>query len=350
LQNMAPWLVLPTAFLIAAGLCWRFLDPGSVFHLLDHPNHRSLHKQAIPRSGGVAILLAIVISLAMAVIMQASGANQLLLWLLAGVLMLAGVGLIDDYGHVSPLIRFGTHFLAAILLLLTGLDIADLQLPGYLLLLPHWLALILEIGYIVWMINLYNFMDGMDGFAGGMSVIGFTSLGLLGLLGGQTDYALVAAVIAAAAGGFLMWNFPPAKIFMGDAGAPVLGYLAAALSLWGVKLALFPLWIPVLIFSPFIVDASYTLLRRLLRGEKVWQAHREHIYQKLVQLGWGHRRTVLLAYGLMLGSAVTAGYLLQSSAAVQWLGIGFWLIIYMSIILTTEILVKRHQTTGAPPR
>jgi len=82
---MAPWLVLPTAFLIAAGLCWRFLDPGSVFHLLDHPNHRSLHKQAIPRSGGVAILLAIVISLAMAIIMQASGANQLLLWLLAGV-------------------------------------------------------------------------------------------------------------------------------------------------------------------------------------------------------------------------------------------------------------------------
>ncbi len=98
------------------------------------------------------------------------------------------------------------------------------------------------------------------------------------------------------------------------------------------------------------MDASYTLLRRLLRGEKIWQAHREHIYQRLVQLGWGHRRTVLLAYGLMLGSAVTAWYLLQSSAVVQWLGIGFWLLTYMSIILTTEILVKRNQTTGATPR
>lgn len=297
----------------------------------------------------MAMLLAIVLSLAIAFIMQTSDAYQLLLWLLAGVLILSVVGLVDDYGHVPAPIRFGTHFLAAILLLLAGLDIAALQLPGYLLPLPQWLALILEIGFIVWMINLYNFMDGMDGFAGGMSIIGFASLSLLGLQGGQTDFALIAGVIAAAAGGFLMWNFPPAKIFMGDAGAPVLGYLAAALSLWGVKLALFPLWVAVLIFSPFIVDASYTLLRRLLRREKVWQAHREHIYQRLVQLGWGHKRTVLLAYALMLGSALTAWYLLQSSSVLQWLGIVFWLIIYSLIILGTEFVVKRNQTTGAAP-
>ncbi len=336
------WLILLTAFLIAVGLCWRFLDPDSVFHLLDHPNHRSLHRDATPRCGGVAILLAILFSLTIAVVTQVSGMQELLLWLLAGVLLLSVVGLIDDYDHVSPLIRFASHFFAAILLLFAGLGVASLQLPGHLVSLPHWLATMLAIGYVVWMINLYNFMDGMDGFAGGMSVIGFGSLSLLGLYGGHADFALIAATIAAAAAGFLVWNFPPASIFMGDAGAPVLGYLAAALSLWGVKLELFPLWIPVLIFSPFIVDASYTLLLRLLRGEKVWLAHRQHIYQQLVQMGWSHRRTVLLAYGLMLMAAVSAYYLKQASMAIQWLGMGCWVGIYMLIILITGSLVKKN--------
>ncbi len=348
MHSLIPWLILLLALLTTAGLCWRFLDPESVFHLLDHPNDRSLHQQAIPRSGGVAMLLAIVLSLAVAVITQVLSMQALLLWLLAGVLMLSAVGLVDDYGHVPALIRFATHFLAAGILLLGGLGIAELQLPGCILPLPYWLALVLEAGFIVWMINLYNFMDGMDGFAGGMSVIGFTALSLMGLSGGQVDFALVAGVIAAVAAGFLIWNFPPAKIFMGDAGAPVLGYLAAALSLWGVKLALFPLWISVLIFSPFIVDASYTLLRRMLRREKVWQAHREHIYQQLVQLGWGHKRTVLLAYGLMLGCAVSAGYLLHASVTIQWLGLVVWLIIYVLIILGAGLLVKkRHSNQGA---
>lgn len=344
MHSLIPWLILLLALLTTAGLCWRFLDPESVFHLLDHPNDRSLHQQAIPRSGGVAMLLAIVLSLAVAVITQVLSMQALLLWLLAAVLMLSAVGLVDDYGHVPALIRFAIHFLAAGILLLAGLGIAELQLPGCILPLPYWLALVLEAGFIVWMINLYNFMDGMDGFAGGMSVIGFAALSLMGLLGGQVDFALVAGVIAAAAVGFLIWNFPPAKIFMGDAGAPVLGYLAAALSLWGVKLGLFPLWISLLIFSPFIVDASYTLLRRMLRGEKVWQAHREHIYQQLVQLGWGHKRTVLLAYGLMLGCAVSAGYLLHASATVQWLGLVVWLIIYVLIILGAGLLVKKRNS------
>ena len=348
MHSTAPFLILLLALLAAAGLCWRFLDPASVFHLLDHPNHRSLHQQAIPRSGGVAILLALILSLTVAVMFQVLSMQGLLLWLLAGILVLSLVGLVDDYGHVSPLIRFAAHFLAAGLLLAAGLDVAGLQLPGYYLDIPHWVELILAFGFIVWMINLYNFMDGMDGFAGGMSVIGFTTLSLLGASGGQADFTLVCGATAAAAGGFLIWNFPPAKIFMGDAGAPVLGFLAAALSLWGTKLALFPLWVALLIFSPFIVDASYTLLLRMLRGEKVWQAHREHIYQRLVQLGWGHKRTVLLAYGLMLGCAVSASCLIQASAIVQWLGLAVWLVIYVFIILGTGLLVKkRHANRGS---
>lgn len=341
MPNLPQGLILLSAFLLAVGLCWRFLDPGSVFHLLDHPNHRSLHQQATPRSGGVAILLAILLSMMLAVFTHIANTEQLFLWLLAGVLLLSGVGLIDDYGHVPARFRFTAHLLAAVLLLLAGLNVSVLQLPTGVVSLPLWLAPVLEVIFIVWMINLYNFMDGMDGFSGGMTLIGFFFLSLLGLLGGETDFALLAAVVAASAGGFLVWNFPPARIFMGDAGAPVLGYLAAALCLWGVTLDLFPLWIALLLFSPFIVDASYTLLRRLLRGEKVWQAHREHIYQQLVQAGWGHKKTVLLAYGLMLGCGLSAILLLHASAAIQWLGMLFWAGVYLFIIRATRGLMKR---------
>ena len=158
--------------------------------------------------------------------------------------------------------------------------------------------------FVLWMINLYNFMDGMDGFAGGMAVIGFTTLAWLGRA--DTEFAAVCMTIAAACAGFLVYNFPPARLFLGDTGSTALGFLAAACSLWGSQAGLFPFWAALWVFSPFIVDATVTLLRRLVRGERVWEAHRSHYYQRLVLLGWGHRRTVLAEYALMLACAGAA--------------------------------------------
>ena len=181
---------------------------------------------------------------------------------------------------------------AALLLYLGGLRWAQIGLPGLDAALPDWLALGLTLLYIVWMINLYNFMDGMDGFAGGMAVFGFGALAVLGLIGDALTFAISGLVIAAAAGGFLTRNFPPARIFLGDVGSSVLGLLAAAMTLWGAGLGLFPLWVGLLVFSPFIVDATWTLLRRIVNAEPFWRAHRSHHYQRLVLAGWGHRRTV----------------------------------------------------------
>jgi UDP-N-acetylmuramyl pentapeptide phosphotransferase/UDP-N-acetylglucosamine-1-phosphate transferase len=141
--------------------------------------------------------------------------------------------------------------------------------------------------------------------------------------------------VVAANLGFLLFNFPPARIFMGDAGSPVLGYLAAAFMLQAEHTRLFPLWIGVLIFSPFIVDATYTLLRRLLARRKIWQAHREHIYQRLVQSGWSHRRTVLWSYMLMLAAALTAIMALELNPRVQWVILSGWMLAYLAIILFT---------------
>ncbi len=217
---------------------------------------------------------------------------------------------------------------------------AAFDLPGLALALPVWIAIPLTLLFVIWMINLYNFMDGMDGFAGGMAVIGFSTLAWLGWA--DSGFATFCMIVAAASAGFLVHNFPPAKIFLGDTGSTALGFLAAACSLWGAKDGLFPFWVAILVFSPFIVDATVTLLRRLLRREKVWEAHRTHYYQRLVLLGWGHRGTVLLEYALMLvcaGSAVLAVHL---SPVGQGALLSGWALIYSLLMLAVGRLEQRH--------
>ena len=181
------------------------------------------------------------------------------------------------------------------------------------------------------MTNLYNFMDGMDGFAAGMTVVGFLTYAMLGWRVDATLFMLLSLALAASAGGFLLINCPPARIFMGDVGASTIGFLVAAMSLWADRSAIFPLWVGILIFSPFIADATVTLLRRLLAGEKVWQAHRSHFYQRLVQLGWGHRKTVTREYGLMVAVGLTAMTLAYVPYTGQWVLIIIWFFVYLGL-------------------
>jgi UDP-N-acetylmuramyl pentapeptide phosphotransferase/UDP-N-acetylglucosamine-1-phosphate transferase len=185
--------------------------------------------------------------------------------------------------------------------------------------------------FLVWMINLYNFMDGMDGFAAGMSVIGFGTFAILGWQAGQTETALGYAMVAAACAGFLLFNFPPARLFMGDVGSTVLGLLAGVAILQSHHNGLLPAWLGILVFSPFIVDATVTLALRMVRREPFWKAHRSHCYQRLALAGWGHRRTVLAEYVLMLaccGSALAGATL---SPKGQALIIAFWALVYTAL-------------------
>jgi UDP-N-acetylmuramyl pentapeptide phosphotransferase/UDP-N-acetylglucosamine-1-phosphate transferase len=165
---------------------------------------------------------------------------------------------------------------------------------------------------MVWMINLFNFMTGMDGLAGGMAVFGFGFLAVAAWLGGHVPLALVNATIASAAAAFLLFNHHPAQLFHGDAGSTTVGYLAAGVSLIGWHDGVWSLWFPVLVFSAFIVDATVTLLKRALQGQKFWLPHRSHYYQRLVLSGWGQRRTILAEYLLMAFCGLAA-------LAYQWL-------------------------------
>jgi UDP-N-acetylmuramyl pentapeptide phosphotransferase/UDP-N-acetylglucosamine-1-phosphate transferase len=159
---------------------------------------------------------------------------------------------------------------------------------------------------VAWITNLYNFMDGSDGLAGGMAAIGFAAYGMAAWWGGEAALAALCVAISSAAVAFLLHNHHPARIFLGDVGSIPLGFLAAGLGIVGWRNDQWPLWFPVLVFGPFIGDATITLVRRLLRRERVWQAHRDHYYQRMVRMGLGHRGTAWTAYAVMVICAAAA--------------------------------------------
>ncbi len=334
-------LIAMSPLALAAWLTARFCDPASKFHILDHPNERSLHTNPTPRSGGIAIFAGIAAGLALAGWRFAWPVEMP--WVVASLALVALVSYMDDRAGVRVAYRFVAHVLAAALLLWAGLVLPSLPLPTMPWALTPSVAAGLSVLFVVWMVNLYNFMDGMDGFAGGMAVVGFCSFAVLGWFSGHTTFVVVSLVTASASAGFLLFNFPPARIFMGDVGSSTLGLLAAALSLWGARDGVFPFWVAVLVFSPFIVDATVTLVRRLLKGEKVWQAHRTHYYQRLVQMGWGHRKTVLWEYLLMFAATGSALWVVDKTAPVQWVILGLWVVVYVALAMGVRHFEERYR-------
>ena len=327
------------ALVISVALTRRFCDPASRLHVLDHPNERSLHSHPTPRSGGVAIFVAL--SVATGLWGLGAGATSWLYGLGAGSGLVAALSFQDDRKGLPVSVRLPGHLVVAALLVIGGLSLPGFSLPGLAWYWPDWLGILLSLLFLVWMINLYNFMDGMDGFAAGMAVIGFGTFALLGYLSNKPDFVALNLMVVAAAAGFLWFNFPPARIFMGDTGSSLLGLLAGGLSIYGAREGVFPFWVALLVFSPFIVDATVTLLRRLGRGEQVWQAHRTHYYQRLVQLGWGHRKTVLVEYVLMLACAGSAVWAATSSVTVQLAVLGFWIFAYALLAGLVHALERR---------
>jgi UDP-N-acetylmuramyl pentapeptide phosphotransferase/UDP-N-acetylglucosamine-1-phosphate transferase len=256
---------------------------------LDHPNERSLHARPVPRSGGIAVLAGTCVCFFL-------DGNPV--WLpLVLALGLAGVSLADDLKSLPATARLAAHLAAAASVVWF-----------YLAPISSWQALLLVLA-MAWLTNLYNFMDGSDGLAGGMSVIGF---GAYALAASGSPLSTVSLCIAAAAGAFLVFNFHPARIFLGDVGSIPLGFLAGALGVIGWRDEAWPLWFPLAVFAPFIADATATLARRALRGERVWQAHREHYYQRMVRSGLGHAGTAGLAYAAMALCAALALWMLPS--------------------------------------
>jgi UDP-N-acetylmuramyl pentapeptide phosphotransferase/UDP-N-acetylglucosamine-1-phosphate transferase len=283
----------------------------------DIPNERSLHVTPVPRTGGVALMAGLLSGWALMI-------YSLKWWLVLPLLGLFVVSLLDDIYSLPVKKRFIAHTVAAAILV-----------GGSGLLTQHGILLALLILLLtIWMTNLYNFMDGSDGLAGGMALFGFTFYGIASLIAHDDNMAMLNFSIGAASLGFLHSNFHPAKIFMGDAGSIPLGFLASGIGMWGWQLGYWSAWFPLLVFSPFIVDASVTLAKRTVCGVKITEAHREHYYQRAIQLGWGHRNVALIEYALMLATGSSALWALGQ--ALPWQLFLVWAAIYAILMLVLD--------------
>lgn len=245
--------------------------------ILDHPNERSSHEMPTPKGGGIVVLGVILV--AWIGIGLHFVAGPFLTWILPGTAMvLAALSWIDDLRGLPPIVRLVVQIVAVVTILTLRPDPA-LVFQG---LLPGYVDALLAGVLWVWFINLFNFMDGIDGITGIETLV----IGIgVGLIGGGTS-ALFGIIIAGTVVGFLKWNWHPAKVFMGDVGSVPLGFLLGWLLL---NMAGDGHWAAALILPAYyLADATFTLTRRALGGEKIWQAHRQHFYQQAVQRGLSH--------------------------------------------------------------
>ncbi len=288
--------IVLAALLASAGLTYVALRYALRRGMLDHPGHRSSHQAATPRGGGIAFV-GVFLTGVVALWLFGRLPAALALLLLGGGSVVAVTGYRDDHRSLSPLTRLLAHLLAACWVVVV-LRLWTPVLPWNAWLAGWWNPL-LALPAVIWMINLYNFMDGIDGLAAVETItVAFTMTILLpGAAGGM---APVLALLAASVAGFLFWNWPPARIFMGDVGSGFLGFALAALALWSVARGDVSLWQWGIALGVFLVDASWTLLRRLLSGQRFWQAHRSHAYQIAARRLGGHLPVTLAVVGLNL--------------------------------------------------
>jgi len=267
--------------------------------LLDIPNERSSHTLATPRGGGLSFVITFLVALS---VLGGWGyvTPSVLVSLLGAGGLVALVGFMDDHGHIAARWRLLGHFIAAGwgLFWIGGLPpITIFGVP----LSAAWLSIIIGLLYLVWLLNLYNFMDGIDGIASIEAICVCLGGSLLYWLTGHAQEAVLPMLLAATVAGFLVWNFPPARIFMGDAGSGFLGIVLGLLALMAGWINPLLFWGWLILLGVFVVDATFTLARRLLRGDKVYQAHRSHAYQYASRRYAGHRPVSLAVAALNLG-------------------------------------------------
>lgn len=294
--------------------------------LLDLPNARSSHTRPTPRGGGLAVAAVILVGIA-ALTFSGWLPRPTGLAVVGGGLLIAGVGWLDDHRSLPASLRAGVHVVAAgwavwwlggLPALRVGDGVARLG----------WAGGLLALLGVVWATNLYNFMDGIDGLAAGEAVVvGLIGGGLL-LAGDRAELAGVAFLTAGASGGFLVWNWSPARIFMGDVGSGLLGFMFAVLAVASENAGGVPVLGWLMLLGVFVFDATATLLRRAAGGERWYEAHRSHAYQRAVQSGWSHRSVtsclLLLTAVLGVGTWVACQRpgLLAAMAGLAGLGLG----------------------------
>lgn len=303
---------------------------------LDRPNERSLHVRPVARGGGVAILAAVFLAYAVTAgfVLPKSA-----LAFVAGTALLVVVGLWDDRVSLSPLARFLFQAVAGLAVLLAYGGLTHVPLPEPLTYSLGSVGAAAAFLWIVAVVNFYNFLDGIDGLAASQGVITGAAIAFCAW---DVFAASIGAALAGACAGFLVFNWPPARLFMGDAGSGALGFVFAVAPLLAPTPAARTTGILVvaLSLSLFLADATWTLLRRAFRGERWYEPHREHLYQQLVLSGWSHRRvTTLLIAGALVPTVLGVSYWRTGWPLLGWCGL-----LAASCTFGGELLLARRRS------
>lgn len=276
-------------FVISAVVTWLMLR----VRMLAVPNHRSSHVTPVPNSGGLAISLTILIGFSTAYFLsdETRVPDRYMLGFGLAALAVVVVGLLDDLGRLHTFkVKLGIQIAAAAILLVFGVVIREISLPIVGNIDLGWWGYPITLMWVVGLTNAFNFMDGLDGLAAGTGVVVAGFFGVITFLQGSLFIYILCYVLLSSALGFMMFNFPKARIFMGDAGSQLLGFAFAALAVMAAEydVSRTSLWVMPLLFFNFIYDTSFTFFRRVLAREQVTQAHRSHLYQLFNQLGYTH--------------------------------------------------------------
>lgn len=286
------WLLCLIAALVGSAWALRYARREQV---LDHPEERSNHAMPTPRGGGIAMVAVMAGVLAWMAVAHA-GERLVLLAMLAGLVLVGAIGWLDDHRPVSARIRLSVHAIAAVMAALA------MAASGW----PVWISVLALVAVPV-LVNIWNFMDGIDGIAAtqamawGLALLLWTPIALAGGMG---------LALAMACLGFLPFNFPRARVFMGDVGSGALGFLIAGSGLWLAREQGSAALGSLCVLAPFLVDAGLTLLRRIWRRERWWQAHSQHVYQRLAR-AWGNHAVVTAVYLILAASGAVLGWMLR---------------------------------------
>jgi UDP-N-acetylmuramyl pentapeptide phosphotransferase/UDP-N-acetylglucosamine-1-phosphate transferase len=317
--SVTAWCVAALlVFLVSFGVTAWSLAYARRRNLLDHPGQRRSHSMPTPRGGGIGLVVGALLGNVLIGGLWEQSWTSLTVPLSISMALVAAVGWIDDHRGLSAKLRFSVHCIAAIILL-GWIPLVSSAVDGrsgtgvFLLLFLAGTALITT----VWSINLHNFMDGIDGLLITQALFVFIALGVLCLNSGRVEEAARIGLFAAASSAFLPFNFPKARMFMGDVGSGVLGLLIAVSVGWSMSVAPIALASGLIACSAFVVDASATLISRMLRGRRWYSAHREHLYQWLVRSGRSHAQVTLIYLLWNLAVVVPVLFLLNREQALD---------------------------------
>jgi Fuc2NAc and GlcNAc transferase len=309
--------------------CYYALKRG----LLAIPNARSSHQEATPLGAGIVFVLLWLLCLLTGYVYHLFSAMDLLLFL-PSVLLVSGVGFWDDYRELAARKRFLVQIIAAGFSVIILNDVNALHLSRYTTLTFGWAGLMLVILSIVWSINLYNFMDGLDGLAAVEALFVFGVGGFFFWDFGAIHLALLTWVLVATVAGFLVWNWPKARVFMGDVGSYFLGFLVGLFSLVGDHVYHIPITVWIILYSVFWFDTTVTLIRRFIRRENLALAHREHAFHRLHRAGYSNSQVL---WGVIALNTLLAGLAIWAfkTDSFKW-GFGLTLVILTSVYLKIE--------------